>query len=114
MEESSKSRAISDNEGMRRSLHPSSFIPLSADRPMSSKLLHDVRRFLMALEKVQEELGELFTHKRQALLHADSEAMARLTEAEAKTGERMQALLRFRAQLLNAAHGEGHAVESLA
>jgi hypothetical protein len=81
---------------------------------MSSKLLHDVRRFLMALEKVQEELGELFTHKRQALLHADTEAMARLTEAEAKTGERMQALLRFRAQLLNAAHGEGHAAESLA
>ena len=81
---------------------------------MPSNLLHDVRRFLLALEKVQEELGELFIHKRQALLHADTEAMARLTEAEAKTGERMQALLRFRAQLLNAAKVEGHGVESLA
>lgn len=80
---------------------------------MRLTLLHELARFLQALEEAQEELLALFTAKRRALDQFQSEELVRLSQQEEQSAARLQGLVRARLELLNRARGAGFVVESL-
>ena len=70
-------------------------------------------QLLTELGDTQTELLDLLERKREALVHVDQEALARLAEPEQQLVERLQSCHDQRADLLAAAAAEGMPSESL-
>ncbi|HLJ11718.1 MAG TPA: hypothetical protein VKU82_11040 [Planctomycetaceae bacterium] len=80
---------------------------------MRLTLLHELARFLSALEQAQEALLSLFAAKRIALDTLQSQELIRLASVEQQLAVELQEVVHQRTKLLDEARGAGFAVESL-
>lgn len=80
---------------------------------MRLTLLHELTRFLTALEEAQENLLALFTAKRRAIDAFQSQELMRLPAQEGALVARLQELVKERTDLLLRARDAGFVVESL-
>jgi hypothetical protein len=76
-------------------------------------LLHELTRFLAALEETQENLLALFTAKRKALDAFQTQELMRLSAQEGELVARLQKLVKERTEMLLKARDAGFVVESL-
>ena len=72
---------------------------------MAVSLLSRVKKFLHALEAIQDELLELYERKRLAITRAEATEMRALAQTEAKLTQTMQGFIQQRQQILNDAGG---------
>lgn len=67
---------------------------------MSDALVAEVRGYLRSFEATQEQLGELYRHKRTALIEARAGDLMRITESESRLALELKEQLGRRRQIL--------------
>ncbi len=80
---------------------------------MSEALVAEVRRFLRNFETTQEELGELYRHKRTALIEARAPDLMRIAESENRLALDLKDQLGRRRQILQRSASAGLPAESI-
>jgi len=80
---------------------------------MSTQLLDEIQQFLQELEPTQDEFLTLFGQKRIAVTRADTDAMLRLADSEAKLTEQMRLHLDRRRRILQQANQKGLPSDSI-
>jgi hypothetical protein len=80
---------------------------------MSEALVAEVRRYLRSFESTQEQLGELYRHKRTALIQARAADLLRIAEAETKLAGELKDQLARRRQILEQSEDAGLPVDSI-
>ncbi|MGE3314792.1 MAG: flagellar export chaperone FlgN [Planctomycetaceae bacterium] len=80
---------------------------------MSEALVAEVRKFLRNYESTQLELGELYRHKRTALVEANTPDLLRIAESESKLAIDLKDQLGRRRQILQQSAKAGLPGESI-
>lgn len=80
---------------------------------MSTPYMVEIKQFLIALEKVQHELAQLFERKLAALTASKANELLRLAGIESGLSQQMRELLLQRQEILQTAVNSGMQVESL-